>query len=339
MSSCRYVYLTYIDKTYMCDSYFIGLNGCYKLIECSEIYTHDSINFQFMKFIRSDSYPEKDYFQIIYDILNAGNIRNTRNGKVLSVFGKSIEFDVSESFPMMTSRHVFLRGIFEELMWIVRGQTDTKILDDKGVKIWNANSSREFLDSVGLHNFQTGDVGATYGFVMRHFGADYINCNTDYTGKGYDQLYEIIDKIKNYPNDRRLIISLWNPCYLNKCSLPPCVRDYQFYVDDKKLSLQVNIRSSDVPVALHWNICSAGLFLYLMAAYCDLKPASLKIIIGDAHIYLAHCEQANEIIKLGTKPFPKLSVINIPNKFEDFEYKDIKTIGYFPNPLSKNMIA
>lgn len=332
---CRYVYLTYIYKSYPYDRYFQNFDNSFKLLEYSNIQQYYDVDYQFLKYIKTSQNQELKYQQILYNIYKNGYISKGRNGETISIFGKSLEFDVSDQFPMITTRNCFARGIFEELMWMLRGHTNTKLLNQKNIKIWNPNSTREFLDKQGLYHLPEGDIGETYGFLFRHFGAKYINCNTNYSGQGFDQLQDVITKIKTNPNNRRIIISLWNPLSLNNCALPPCVRDYQFYVAENRLSLQISIRSSDTPVALHWNICSAGFFLYLMANYCDLKPDKLRINIGNAHIYMTHYNQIKNIYTLENKPFPKLFINHKPDNIEDYQFSDLSIVGYFPNPLAK----
>merc|ERR1711904_511866 len=140
----------------------------------------------------------------------------------VSVFGDMIRFNLRKSFPLLTTKRVFWRGVVEELLWFVRGDTNAKHLSDKGVKIWDANGSREFLDGRGLKDREEMDLGPVYGFQWKHFGAEYVDMHTDYTGKGVDQLAECINSIKNNPMDRRIIMSAWNPADLKLMALPPC---------------------------------------------------------------------------------------------------------------------
>jgi len=172
---------------------------------------------------------------------------------------------------------------------------------------------------------------------MRHFGAEYKGCDADYSGKGIDQLAMVIDKIKNRPGDRRMIISLWNPMTNDKCALPPCMRDYQFYCNNERLDLQVNIRSSDVPVALHWNICAGGLFLLMMCHVCGKVPGKIRYILGDAHIYAVHKEVAKELSERETRPLPWMRIIGKVEKIEDFEFKNFEVRGYFPDTRSAKL--
>ena len=338
---CTRVYLTRVYGSFNCDVHLKGLDCRYKLVRCGEdIVSSEGVRFCFMEYTRSSEREqiEKKCQEIIKKVLREGDCRQTRNAKTISIFGDTLEFDMTGGlFPLFTTRRVFLRGVFEELMWIIRGQTDTKILDAKGVKIWNPNSTREFLDTLGLNSLREGDIGSSYGHHMRHFGAEYTGCDTDYSGKGIDQLAMVIDKIKNRPTDRRMIISLWNPMANDKCALPPCMRDYQFYCSGERLDLQVNIRSSDVPVALHWNICAGGLFLLMMCNVCGKTPGKLRFILGDAHIYVVHKEVSEELAKRETRPLPWVRIVGNIEKIEDFEFKNIEVRGYFPDTRSIKM--
>jgi thymidylate synthase len=170
-------------------------------------------------------------------------------------------------------------------------------------------------------------MGASYGFLFRHFGATYIDCKTNYTGQGIDQLSAVINSIKNNPTDRRMIISLWDPVNLNNCPLPPCLYNYQFYVSDGKLSCMMTQRSSDYVVAGGWNIATGSLLTYLIAVVCDLKPDRLVWNIGDTHIYSNLIEQAKEQIKREPYKFAKL-YIKKKSDIETFEYTDLELIGY-----------
>ena len=153
----------------------------------------------------------------------------------LSKFGCQMKFDLRTSFPLLTTKKVFWKGVVEELLWFIKGSTDAKLLSDKGVKIWDANGSREALDRLGLQHRKVGDLGPIYGWQWKHFGAKYVDMDTDYTGQGVDQLSELIHTIKTKPSDRRMILSAWNPTDLNQVALPACHVMSQFYVSKGEL--------------------------------------------------------------------------------------------------------
>lgn len=164
----------------------------------------------------------------------------------MSIFGAQMRFDLRKSFPLLTTKRVFWRGVAEELLWFIRGSTDAKLLQEKNIRIWDGNSTREFLDAAGFHDREVGDLGPVYGFQWRHFGADYKTSNDDYNGQGIDQLKDVIERIKNKPEDRRIIMTAWNPSQLGEMALPPCHCLVQFYVADGELSCQLYQRSADM---------------------------------------------------------------------------------------------
>ena len=271
---------------------------------------------------------ETAFLDLMRKILTEGAQRSSRNENTISLFANTLQFDLSNNtFPLLTTRKMFLRGIFEELMLFIRGQTDNEILLSKKISIWTKNTTREFLDNRDLHHLPIGDMGASYGFLFRHFGANYVNCKTDYTGQGIDQLSAVIKSIKNNPTDRRMIISLWDPVNLNNCPLPPCLYNYQFYVLNGKLSCMMTQRSSDYIVAGGWNIATGSLLTYLIATVCDLTPDRLIWNIGDTHIYNNLVDQAKEQIKREPYQFAKLFIRKKSN-IEEFEYNDLELIGY-----------
>ena len=171
-----------------------------------------------------DNHEERQYLDLVNKVISDGVHKGDRTGTgTLSSFGAQMRFSLRDGrFPLLTTKRVFWRGVAEELLWIISGSTDSKKLADKGVHIWDGNGSREFLDEMGFKDRREGDLGQIYGFQLRHFGATYKDCDTDYTGQGVDQLAQVIDKIKNNPNDRRIIMSAWNPLALHDMALPPC---------------------------------------------------------------------------------------------------------------------
>jgi thymidylate synthase len=322
-------YITLINKNYNCDNFYIDTKQPKKLI-----YICDEYNRFLIEHFNTEEY---NFLKLAKNILN-GNSKSDRTGTgTISIFGNQLTFDLSNNtFPLLTTRKMFLRGIFEELMLYIRGQTNSKILEDKGITVWKGNTSRNFLDSCGL-TLPEGDMGASYGFLFRHFGAEYKTCLDDYTNKGFDQLYYAIDKLKNNPSDRRIIISLWDPNNLNKCPLPPCLYNYQFYVADNKLYCMMTQRSSDYAVAGGWNIATGSLLTYLIASVCGLEPYKLLWNIGDTHIYNNLVDQIKEQVNRRPYLFPKI-IINKKQKIEDYEYSDIKLLCYnYHEPIQMNM--
>lgn len=305
----------------------------------------------------ADKFPEYQYLNLITEIINSGTYKNARNDIIKSIFGHTLKYDLQQGYPLSTLKKSYPKSIFEELMWFIRGETDTKILSDRGIKIWEKNSSRDFLDGRGLYNYQVGDIGPGYGFQMRHYGAEYIDCNTDYTNQGIDQLYECINKIKNDPGSRRNIIDLWNPRDLDKMALPPCHMTYMFSVDlykddvnhsnhsdytGKKGKLNCFLFQRSWDVLLGWNTSTAALLTYILADYCDLDPGTLVHSIADAHIYKTHIDSGNIQKLLVRKPrkMPKLTILNKHDRIEDYQFNDIRIENYYPNPnIEFTMIA
>ena len=225
-------------------------------------------------------------------------------------------------------------------MLYISGKTDNSILNEKNIHIWDGNTTREFLDQRGLSHYPVGDMGETYGFNFRHFGAKYVDCKQDYTGMGTDQLENVLNLIKNDPNSRRIIINLWNAATLNNAALPACLCMYQFYVNtrDKKLNLQIYIRSSDFFLANNWNVCTGAFLVHMICNLEDinLTPGILTVCTGDTHIYKSHIEQVKENIARIPRPFAKMVVKEKKKSITDFTYDDFKLIDYKPE---KNISA
>jgi thymidylate synthase len=226
---------------------------------------------------------------------------------------------------LLTTKRVFTRAVIAELLWFVAGSTSSKPLSDQGVKIWDGNGSREFLDSVGLSHREEGDLGPVYGFQWRHFGAEYIDAKTDYTGQGVDQLADVIDKLKNKPYDRRIILSAWNPNDLKKMALPPCHMFAQFYVSFPRPQLPQELaakagkaqgtlhcilyqRSCDMGLGVPFNIASYALLTHMLAHVCELTPGTLTHTMGDSHVYLDHVDALKVQLEREPREFPELSI-------------------------------
>jgi dihydrofolate reductase/thymidylate synthase len=185
-------------------------------------------------------HPEYQYLQLLNKILLQGEKRMTRNGYTLSLFSQEMTFDLSYGFPLLTTKKMFWKGIVEELLFFLRGHTNSKLLEEKGVNIWKGNTSKEFIEKCGLP-YQEGDIGEMYGYNWRHFGAEYIDCHTDYTGKGFDQLKKVIEEIKSDPHSRRILMTDFNPATAHKGVLYPCHSIIlQFYLSEgNKLNVKM----------------------------------------------------------------------------------------------------
>ena len=350
--NCDRLYLTEVYDTFDCDRFFPSIkdieNNKFSIVNCSDFRNENNINYRFVEyrnnnFITSSNelycnQEETNYLDLMRRILETGIERSDRTGVgTLSVFGEQLKFNLRDTFPMSTTKKMFFRAIFEELMLYLRGQTDNKILNAKRIHIWDGNTSREFLDKRGLNHYNEGDMGETYGFNFRHFGGEYKGCQHKYDSNvGFDQLNYVIDLIKNNPTSRRIIINLWNPKTLHKATLPSCLCKYQFYVDTirKELNLQIYLRSSDFFLANNWNTCTGALLVHLLCNLqdIDLTPGILTVVVGDTHLYKNHIEQVRKNLERVPYPFPKLIIKNQKNNIEDFVWKDLQIIGYKSYP-------
>jgi thymidylate synthase len=285
---------------------------------------------------------EIGYLELLKDVLENGTERLDRT-KVgtRSIFGAQMKFDLSKGYPLITTKRIPWKMVIKELLWIVRGETDAKILQKQGVHIWDGNTSREFLDGRGLKDYPEGDIGPLYGFQFRHWGAKYINCTTDYTNQGIDQISNLINEIKTNPSSRRLLISAWNVNDLDKMSLNPCHTLCQFYVDTNKgtLSCQLYQRSGDLFLGVPFNIASYSALVYMIAKICDLKPGTFIHTLGDAHIYNNHIEQVKEQIERTPFEFPILSVKGNQKTIEDFQLEDFVLENYIHHKSIKAPMA
>jgi dihydrofolate reductase / thymidylate synthase len=286
--------------------------------------------------IRMPQHAEYQYLQLIEKIIAEGIAVEDRTGVgTLSLFGQSSTYDLSETFPMLTTKRVFWRGVVEELLWFVKGDTNAKRLSDKGVKIWDGNGSRAFLDSRGLSHREEMDLGPVYGFQWRHFGAKYVDMHADYSGQGVDQLAACIEAIKTNPTDRRIILTAWNPAALHEMALPPCHMFCQFNVQEDRLNCAMYQRSCDVGLGVPFNIASYSLLTCMIAKICGLKPGKFVHFMGDTHVYSNHVEPLKEQLRRTPKPFPCLRIKDRADlmSVDDFDAADFELIGY--NPLGK----
>ena len=298
------------------------------------------LSYKMLKYVRSNQ-EEVQYLSLIRKILKNGIVRGDRTGTgTKSLFGAQMRFDLRDgTLPLLTTKKTFWRGVAEELLWFISGSTNANLLKEKKVRIWDGNASKEFLESRGLGHREEGDLGPVYGFQWRHFGADYIDMHTDYTGKGVDQLAQCIDKIKNNPEDRRILMSAWNPSALDEMALPPCHLLCQFYVDTtaNEVSCHMYQRSADMGLGVPFNIASYALLTHLIAHVTGRKPGELVHTLGDAHVYMNHIEPLKEQLERTPRPFPKLFIDDnvgddkTPKSIDDFTYEDLHVVGYHPH--------
>lgn len=258
-------------------------------------------------------------------VLDNGTKKEDRTGTgTLSVFGHQMRFDLSEGFPLVTTKKCHLKSIIHELLWFLTGDTNIKYLQDNGVRIWN-----EWAD-------EEGNLGPVYGYQWR----SWPKVNKDGSAAGYvDQISQIIDQIKNNPDSRRIIVSAWNVGEIENMALPPCHMMFQFYVADGKLSCQLYQRSADIFLGVPFNIASYALLTMMVAQVCELEPGDFVHTLGDAHLYSNHLEQANEQLSRQPFPLPVMKINPDVKSIFDFKFDDFELVGYEAHPHIKGLVA
>lgn len=310
----------------------LSQNGDLNFDSGSETGKFEVEKFSFLPKTIFESHEEYMYLRLVQEIISDGNPKDDRTGTgTWSKFGSQMRFNLRRTFPLLTTKKVFWRGVVEELLWFISGSTNAKVLQEKGIHIWDGNASRDYLDSIGLTDREEGDLGPVYGFQWRHFGARYTDMHADYSGQGFDQLFDVIHKIKNNPDDRRIILSAWNPSDLKLMALPPCHMFAQFYVANGELSCQMYQRSADMGLGVPFNIASYALLTCMIAHVCDLVPGDFIHVIGDAHVYRTHIRPLQEQLQKLPKPFPILKINPEKKNIDSFVAADFKLVGYDPH--------
>ena len=263
----------------------------------------------------------KQYLDLLQRVLTEGVRRDDRTGTgTIGVFGHQMRFDLSQGFPLVTTKKVFTRGIFEELLWFISGSTNKKVLQEKNVHIWD-----EWGDD------ETGELGPIYGYQWRSW--------PDYNGGHIDQLMDVIEQIKTNPNSRRLIVCSWNVAQIPLMGLPPCHCFFQFFVADGKLSLQLYQRSADLFLGVPFNIASYALLVHMVAQVTGLQPGEFIHTTGDTHIYLNHIDQVKLQLSREPLPLPKLHLNPDIKDIRDFRISDITLEGYQCHPAIKGEVS
>lgn len=343
------LYITKIEEKFECNVKFPRIPHSYYITNNSNLLTeYNNITETTLKYYYLDYeldtiklHDEFNYLNTLRNVILNAKDRNDRTGEgTISHFGCHARYDLSKSFPLLTTKRVYWKGIVEELLWFLRGDTNAQNLIDKNVHIWDLNTTREFLDSAGLTHLRERDGGPIYGFNFRHFGANYVDCDTNYEGQGVDQVKEVLRLIKEEPHSRRIIINLWNPSDLKKVCLPACHTLYQFYVDGDNLSCSLYQRSGDLGLGVPFNIASASLMTHIFAHLSGKKAYELVHTIGDAHIYKNHIPAIEEQLTRIPTPFPILKIKDRDQKeVEDYVYDDFIIMGYEPLPMIKMVMA
>ena len=262
----------------------------------------------------------KQYHDLMKHILENGVRKEDRTGTgTISVFGYQMRFDLSEGFPVVTTKKLHLRSIIHELLWFLQGDTNISYLKENGVRIWD-----EWAD-------EDGNLGPVYGYQWRSWPAQ--------DGSTVDQISKAVDMIKNNPDSRRIIVSAWNVPFIETMALPPCHAFFQFYVSEGKLSCQLYQRSADVFLGVPFNIASYALLTHMMAQVCDLEPGDFVHTFGDAHLYSNHLEQAELQLSRDPRPLPSLVINPEVSDIFSFRYEDFKLENYDPHPHIKAEVA
>ena len=267
----------------------------------------------------SGPHPEEQYLGLLADILANGAERSDRTGTgTLGVFGRQIRFDLSAGFPMLTTKKLHLKSIVLELLWFLKGDTNVRWLQERGVKIWD-----EWAD-------ENGELGPVYGKQWRSWAAP--------DGRVIDQMANVVRSIKTSPSSRRHIVSAWNPAEVDDMALPPCHCLFQFFVADGKLSCQLYQRSADIFLGVPFNIASYALLTMMMARVTGYEPGEFIHTFGDAHLYLNHVDQAKEQLARTPYPFPVMHIAEKTDIFA-FDYEDFRLEAYQAHPHIKAEVA
>lgn len=340
-NNCSYTYMNNFDSKY-------------HLVGYSQRHTGpNSITYRILYYTYTDKLSEEyKYLDLARKILENGKTRPDRTGVgTIGLFGEQLRFDISNGIiPLQTTKYVPFKSIIEELLWMMTGCTDSKLLQSKGVHIWDGNTSREFLDKQDLHHYDEGILGAGYGWQIRHQGAAYSQSfadtyNVDHSKiGGFDQLKYIENLLRTDPFSRRIMMSYWNPSDFKKTALLPCHYSVQFYVEEqngtKHLSCLFSQRSSD-ELARSWNVVFYTVLTHILALRTGMKPKEIIFNIADAHIYKNHITQVETYINRSPRPFPKLKLNSkLANKdWHNMTSDDFELIGYFPHSSIKMKMA
>jgi thymidylate synthase len=263
---------------------------------------------------------ERPYLDLLAEVLERGAPKTDRTGTgTRSVFGRQMRFALEGGFPLLTTKKLHLKSIIYELLWFLRGDTNVRWLQERGVSIWD-----EWAD-------ENGELGPVYGYQWRHWRTP--------DGREIDQIRQLLDNLRARPDSRRHLVSAWNPADVDKMALPPCHALFQFYVAEGRLSCQMYQRSADLFLGVPFNIASYALLTLMVAQVTDLRPGEFVLTLGDAHLYLNHLAQAREQLSRAPKPFPRMRLNAAARDLVAFRYEDFTLEAYDPHPAIRAPIA
>jgi thymidylate synthase len=263
---------------------------------------------------------EQQYLDLLAELLERGSRKTDRTGTgTRSVFGRQMRFSLAETFPLLTTKKLHLKSIIYELLWFLRGDTNVKWLQERGVSIWD-----EWAD-------EKGELGPVYGYQWRHWRTP--------DGREIDQIKDLLKNLTARPDSRRHIVSAWNPADVERMALPPCHALFQFYVAEERLSCQMYQRSADIFLGVPFNIASYALLTLMVSQVVNLKPGEFVLTLGDAHLYLNHLEQAKEQLSRAPRAFPRMRVNPAVKDLFAFRFEDFTLEAYDPHPAIKAPIA
>ncbi|MGD9951104.1 MAG: thymidylate synthase [Burkholderiales bacterium] len=263
---------------------------------------------------------ERQYLDLLAEVLEHGALKSDRTGTgTRSVFGRQLRFPLQDRFPLLTTKKLHVKSIIVELLWFLRGETNVRWLQERGVSIWD-----EWADA-------SGELGPVYGYQWRHWRTP--------DGREIDQIRQLLEGIRAKPDSRRHLVSAWNPADIDRMALPPCHALFQFYVAGGRLSCQMYQRSADLFLGVPFNIASYALLTLMVAQVSDLQPGEFVLTLGDAHLYLNHLVQAREQLARSPRPFPRMRVNPAVRDLFEFRYEDFSLEDYDPHPAIKAPIA
>ncbi len=356
------ILISFISDNYECDL-FLNHELLLNNFQSNKNTTVICEDFIFTEWSHRTNKEEKEYLKILKELKDFGHKRQTRNAITYSTFGKVLNFDLSKSFPLLTTKKMAIKSIFEELKFFLLGQTNNKILKEKNVHIWDGNTTKEFIEKCNLP-YEEDDLGPMYGYQWRYFNAEYDSCETDYTGKGFDQLIDIINLIKKDPFSRRILMTSYNPAQAKKGVLYPCHGiSIQFYVEEHNEKLYLDClmhqRSADSFLGVPFNIASYAMLVHFICNHINctggvtskqnIYPGKLMMIFGDMHIYSEHLEAVEKQINREPFLFPQIKINydilsfdnnNSIGSISNLEFSDIEILDYKSHePIKAKMIA